>query len=143
MTAVPLRETEDHWLLPLVGRQVTQCCLDYALTIRLADPEASFDLRIGEAFVLCTASGEELTIEPEGNPVQVAPAFSVLRQAVVHALAYKDGRLEVAFSDGSSIRVPVGHEYEAWELVGPGWLRVVSLPGGELAVWSPESSQQE
>ncbi len=36
------------------------------------------------------------------------------------------------------VKVPVGQDYEPWELVGPGGVRVVSLPGGDLAVWRAE-----
>jgi Family of unknown function (DUF6188) len=42
----------------------------------------------------------------------------------------------MVFSDGSSISVEPDPRYEAWQLHGPETFLLVSLPGGELAIWS-------
>lgn len=136
MTA-DLVELGDRWLLPMTGRQVTQCCVDYAVTFRFSEAGGSFDVRIGEPFVLRKA-GDEHHLRPEDDPAGMGPALSLLHQTVTEAVAFKDGRLELRFSDGSAVKVPVGQDYEPWELVGPGGVRVVSLPGGDLAVWRAE-----
>ena len=49
-----------------------------------------------------------------------------------------DGQLHLAFADGAHIEVAPDEGYEAWNVTGPGGARIVSLPGGELAVWSAE-----
>jgi len=46
--------------------------------------------------------------------------------------------LNLVFSNGASIRVEPDEAYQAWTVAGPDGLLVVSMPGGELAVWSPE-----
>jgi hypothetical protein len=133
-----LVEAADRWLVPMAGLTVTQCRLDYAFSVVVADePAGSFEVRIEQPFTVASR-GDELTIDPEGDPVQMAPALRVLRQEVEQAIAFKDGRLELTFGDGVLLRVPVGEDYEAWKIVGPAGLRIVSLPGGELAIWSPE-----
>jgi hypothetical protein len=133
-----LVEAADHWLVPMTGRTVTQCRLDYAFSLVVADePAGSFEVRIEQPFTVAS-HGDELTLDPEGDPVLMAPALRVLRQDVEQAIAFKDGRLELTFGDGAVLRVPVGEDHEPWNIVGPAGLRIVSLPGGELAIWSPE-----
>lgn len=34
--------------------------------------------------------------------------------------------------------VVADERFEAWTIAGPGGLTIVCLPGGELAVWSPD-----
>ncbi|MGH7425947.1 MAG: DUF6188 family protein, partial [Candidatus Methylomirabilales bacterium] len=67
-----------------------------------------------------------------------ASVVGLARGEVVKAEAFKDGHLEISFSDGTHLGVPADEGFEAWEFVGPGGLRTVCLPGGELAVWTPE-----
>jgi len=54
------------------------------------------------------------------------------------SLAYKDGRLKLELSGGNRLHIFAGQEFEPWTLVGPDGLRVVSVPGGELAIWGPD-----
>ncbi|MEY2430378.1 MAG: hypothetical protein QOC92_103 [Acidimicrobiaceae bacterium] len=136
-----LVEATDCWLVPMVGRTVTQCRLDYAFSLVVAgDVDDSYYVTIEQPFTLrMPGGGGEMVFEPEGDPVRMAPALRVLRQDVERVVAFKDGRLELTFADGSILRVPVGEDYEPWNIVGPAGFRIVSLPGGELAIWSPES----
>jgi hypothetical protein len=129
-----LVEHEDHWeLLPLVGRAVTRCLVDHAFALQFWSPETEFELRIEGPFTLRQPDGEELSLMPEETP-SLGPALRLLRREVSSARAHKDGRLEVLFSDGSSLSVGPDQHYEAWELAGSGQ-RLVSTPGGDLAVW--------
>jgi Family of unknown function (DUF6188) len=101
------------------------------------DSKSGLDPRIEQPFVYTSARGVEHLIIPEGNPVQVAPVFAIARLSVREGLAYTDGRLELTFSDGSTIGVPGTQDCEPWELSGPDGLKVVSVPGGELSIWHP------
>lgn len=132
--ATKLVELDDRWILPMAGRQVSQCCIDYAFTLRCTDAHGSVDVRIGEPFVLRTAN-ETYVLDPESDPTSMGPILSLLHLNVADAIAFKDGRLTLTFSDGSVLEVPVGRDYEPWELSGPEGMRVVSLPGGELGIW--------
>jgi hypothetical protein len=60
------------------------------------------------------------------------------RPGATQCLAFKGGRLDVKFDDGTRLQVPMDLEFEAWEISGTGavaGLKIVSMPGGELAVW--------
>ena len=43
------------------------------------------------------------------------------------------------FDDGHLLKVAPDPQYEAWTASGPDGMLVVSVPGGDLAVWSPRS----
>lgn len=141
MNSFELIEADDLWVLPLAGRPVTQCRFDYAFTIVLDEPESSFEIRIEEPFEFtAVGGGQPVTLDPEADTRAMAPALAILHRAIDRAVAYKDGRLGVEFAEGGELRVPLGPSFEAWTLVGPAGLRIVSLPGGELAIWSSEES---
>jgi Family of unknown function (DUF6188) len=78
-------------------------------------------------------------LDPGGDALSLAPALRIMRQVLQEGTAFHDGRLELTFHGASRISVPVGNEFEAWGLTGPGGidgLKIVSLPGGELAIWT-------
>lgn len=129
-----LVEADDRWLVPMVGT-VTQCRVDYAFTVVVMDEDAGyFEARIEQPFVLARGA-KEASFDPEGDPVALAPVLRVLRGQVEQAVAFKDGRLELVLGDGVMLRVAAGGRYEAWQIAGPRGLLIVSMPGGELAVW--------
>ena len=132
-----LVEGEDRWVLPLEGGTVVQCRVDYAFTLVVEANAASYEVRIEQPFELCTNGGRRRLTWHE-DPVALAPALAVLHARVAEALAVKDGRFEIRFRDGRRLEVPANADFEAWTLVGPGGLQLVSMPGGELAVWSAE-----
>jgi hypothetical protein len=132
-----LVEADDRWLLPLAGRQVERLCVDFAVTLMFS---GGVELRIEQPFVVTSADGTESLVVPQGEPERAAPAVQLARREVERAEAFKDGHLELSFSDGTTLKVPADEGFEAWELVGPDGLRTVSLPGGDLAVWQPETS---
>ena len=141
MSSETLVEAADHWALPLTGREVTRCCVDYAVTLAFGETDGSIYVTIEQPlwFKAVTAADEQQFV-PVGPPDALGPVLSVLRNPISRAVAYKDGRLEMDFADGSLLRVPVSEAFEAWSLVGPEGLRLVSLPGGELAVWRPQGN---
>jgi hypothetical protein len=58
------------------------------------------------------------------------------------AEASSEGALRLSFADGSVIEVPPDPHFEAWEVVGPGRVIVVSpAGGGEPLVWDRASKQ--
>jgi hypothetical protein len=136
-----LAEASDHWVLPIRGREVTQCCIDYAFTLVFWDANGSFSLRIEQPFWFRVGGESDGAVfVPEGPSAELGPVLTVVHWLVERAVAHKDGRLEIDFAEGGALRVPVSNKFEAWNVVGPAGLRVVSLPGGELAVWKPEDS---
>jgi hypothetical protein len=124
----------NRWRLPIAGEPVTWCCVDYAFSF---GTQNKISIRIEQPFVYTSVDGVEHLIVPEADPVQVAPVLAIARLSINDGFAYADGRLELTFNDGSVIGVPATQDYEPWELTGPGGLKMVSVPGGELSVWRP------
>jgi hypothetical protein len=136
-----LVEAQDRWVLPLGGCAVVQCCVDHAFTIVAEGPDGAFEVRVEQPFEWFAGTDGQapLSIEVASDPTAAAPALACLHKGIRAGLAFKDGRLELRFEDGLELRVPAGEDYEPWTLTGPGGLRVVSAPGGELSIWSPEA----
>jgi hypothetical protein len=137
VTGIGVDELVDRWVLPVENCPVASCSFDYAVTLRLTN---DVNVRIEQPFVYRSAEGVEHLIVPGSDPVGLAPVLSVCRLVVRQGFAFKDGRLELEFEDGSSVNVPSGEDFEPWELFGPGDLRVISVPGGDLAIWSAQST---
>lgn len=114
--------------------------MDWTVTLRLDRDEDVFEASINQPFVIVAADGVETRLDPENDVTGLGPVLSCVRTAITRATAFDDGRLEILFADGSVIRVPVSPDYEAWDFSGPAGLLVVSLPGGELAIWGAKDS---
>jgi hypothetical protein len=130
-----LVEHENHWIVPLQGKTVTRCLVDYTFGMELWEREGTTTIRIEGDFVVKGHDGEH-RLSP-ACPTALGPALSTLGKAVTAAKAYKDGCLTVHFADGSIFTVKPDVAYEAWEIAGPGGLRVVCTPGGSLSIWQP------
>lgn len=135
MSVPELIEQSDRWLLPITGGELAQCRFDYAVTL-VIDREGSFEVRIEQPFTLAAPNGEESSLDPEHDPGGAGRTLALLHERVTGAVAHKDGRLELEFESGAAIRVLGGGEFEPWNVVGPGGLRVVSVPDGGLTIWS-------
>ena len=127
-------EHPDYWELPVLGLTVTRCVIDYRF---------SFDLDQGNAlvcltsFLLSTTTGI-YDLDPEKDITELGIALSIFQKQIEDARAYKNGDLDILFSDGSRIQARADPHFEAWEMVGNGGLRFISMPGGELAIWLPK-----
>jgi Family of unknown function (DUF6188) len=130
---------DEGWLLPVEGQRVTRCCIDSQGVLVLC--ENLIEIAISEPFTLVTSSGSRYVLDPAPStgPASLAPILQVMWQIIGTGTAFNDGRLELGFRNGSWIGVPAGKDFEAWTLAGPGGidgLKIVSIPGGELAIWS-------
>jgi len=75
---------------------------------------------------LSTAAGQE---------AEIVRVLSQLVGSTILSIRYNDqGDLELALS-GARLRVAGSPDFEAWSLVGPEKERVISMPGGSLAIW--------
>lgn len=131
-----INQTENSWNLPVAGQQVTRCCVDYAaVELLLAN---GIRIYIESTFTYVSPDGIEYVLDPEAEAQRLAPIIQLRRLNATGGAAFKDGHLEVYFEDGSRIHVPADQEFEAWNISGPGGLdglKVMSTPGGELAIW--------
>ncbi|HKY66858.1 MAG TPA: DUF6188 family protein [Acidimicrobiales bacterium] len=126
----------DHHRVPVEGALVDRVCVDFAVTLQLRGESGEWQVQIESPFVMTSSEGDERLVVPELG-AKLAVVLDVLRVEVSEARARKDGSLHVAFADGTHVDVAPDEGYEAWNVTGPGGARIVALPGGELAVWSP------
>ena len=130
-----LVEYSDYWVVPLQGKTVTRCLVDYAFGLELWEYGGTTTIRLEGGFVLQEPGGE-YQLSP-ARPTALGPALSTLGKTIAAAKVYKDGYLEVHFADGSMLSVKPDAAYEAWEIAGIGGLHVVCTPGGSLSIWQP------
>lgn len=65
----------------------------------------------------------------------VGSALTLFGATVNSAVAFKTGTLRLVL-DHFLLTVRADPQYEAWNVVGPGDMLVVCMPGGQLAVWT-------
>jgi hypothetical protein len=130
-----LTEHESYWALPLSGFRVIQLRLDYAFGMEIGDVDSVFSLRLNITFELKDSEGvANYSVE---RLAEIGPALRLFNSEIVDAKAFKNGRLEVTFSTNTTLSLEPDHQFEAWEVVSNrNGMRVVSTPGGELAIWS-------
>jgi hypothetical protein len=128
-------DQEGDVSLPINGRDVSQVAISRFtpfLRIHFWHPGPEFTLEIEGSFRL-VSSGVESLIDPERGP---DPTYlTLVDKTVAHAIARRDGGLEVTFSDGDRLIIPPDR-YEPWQLNGNNGYLVVSVAGGGLAIWS-------
>lgn len=129
-----LTERQDQWALPLVGREVDQICVDFAVTLVV---EGTDSVRLATPFTL-TVAGEVHHVHPE-RPVSILPVLELHRAVVLAAEASKDGVLSLRFDGDRVLRSDPDEHDEAWEVGGglppvtPAY-QVVAKPGGGVSV---------
>lgn len=122
------RGRSDGTALELRGRVVAAWACDHAIRL---DVDGGYQLRVETACTLRTRHGAR-HLAP--GPSQ-APSGHLAGRTVSGTRVAADGTLTVTFADGDELRVPSDPDYESWTVTGPRGLRVVCLPGGELACW--------
>ncbi|MFB7446116.1 MULTISPECIES: DUF6188 family protein [Streptomyces] len=66
----------------------------------------------------------------------VAAAPALFGAKALSAVAFKSGTLRLVFDTGHHLTCSSDPSFEAWQVTGPAGWRFVSLPGGDLAVWT-------
>jgi Family of unknown function (DUF6188) len=134
----PFQENDDGWTIALRGREVTMCSVDYAFTLSfwaLEEPDAW--LRIEQPFRLEEPSGRSWTFDPENDRRELGPALGLFGKKVARLFVSRhSGDLDLSFTDETRLTVAPHPKFEAWDLSGPGSLKLVCMPGGgEPAMW--------
>lgn len=130
---------DQDFQLPLRGSVVSRCYVDSAFGIQFFEDHKETTIRIeGPFYVAYPADGRVFSAADHAN---LGHAFDILGKAVEQATAFRDGRLEVRFSDGTILSVKPDPRYEAWELSSSTGLLLVSLPDGSLAVWRADKPE--
>lgn len=130
-----MKKTDTGWVIDaLAGSVVAQLRFDFAVGLLFRSETAGAELRVEGPFELHRGA-ERWALQPGGDASALAPVLMIQRDSVTEARVFDGGRMVLRFDSGLHIDVAPDDQHEAWELVGPGSLRVVSLPGGSLAIW--------
>ena len=127
-----MAEHDDRWIMNLRGLAVTEIGISYQLSLCLGS-----DARVvlGSPFTLTQGDGRQDVILDPGRQ-DVAAALGLFGAKVLSAVAFKSGSMRLVLDNGWHLNSRADPSFEAWEVLGPGGWRIVSMPGGELAVWS-------
>jgi hypothetical protein len=140
MGSMTLIEKPDLWEMNVKGREVTSCDVTYGFSIHSVGPwDSYFRVIIDGRFILRTEK-DEYDLSAEDGPTTICPALDVLHQQIESVKAYKSGILEMSFSNGIQIEVPVDANYEAWNLDASGGLLFISMLGSGFAGGLRENS---
>lgn len=122
--------------LRLSGKLLQSAELEYTLVLQLS----------GDYFIAISSTlsvgvvGRNIVLSPEEDSEQsFQPIRELVGRTVETAEVDHKGALSVTFEGGSHVRVEPDPDYEAWNVSGPNGALVVSMPGGELSIWTPES----
>ncbi|WP_194837590.1 DUF6188 family protein [Nocardia sp. XZ_19_369] len=126
--------------LVIVGQQVAEVVAGLTATIRLGSPN-EFELQIEGDLAFGTHAGNWLQATA-GEYADIGSELeSLVGSTVTRADASEVEGLSLEFDSGATIHVPVHNKYESWGVVGLDGSRVISLPGGEFAIWSARNSR--
>ncbi|HEX9567576.1 MAG TPA: DUF6188 family protein, partial [Thermoplasmata archaeon] len=76
----------------------------------------AFEFRIGGPFKIRHAGMDVEYWSEYQDVTKVSGALRLLHKTARTAVAFKDGGLEIVFSDGDVLAVPPDQHYEAWEM---------------------------
>ncbi|WP_327178591.1 DUF6188 family protein [Streptomyces sp. NBC_01335] len=134
-------EHDDRWILNLRGRGVAGITVDHRLTLTL---DGCWEVALETPARLSSGPAHTnpgVLLVPETQ--DVAAALPLFGTKVVSAVAFKTGALRMVFEDGTHLTCPTDAAIEAWRITGPGGWQFVSLPGGDLGVWSAFAANEK
>lgn len=93
--------------------------------------------------VTITQNDKRITLSPEDDPDEhFEPIRNLVGRTVVTGEVDDRGGLHITFDGGTALEVQADPEYEAWNVAGPRGSLVVSMPGGQLGIWSAEPAEE-
>lgn len=119
-------------MIDLSGRALTGVELDDA-SILFLTVDGGWLVSIESDYELLGPGGRQRTLDG-AEDAMVAALTGWVGSQVTAFRVDGDGGLSIAVGD-VELSVPPSSDYESWNIVGPDQVRVVSMPGGELATW--------
>jgi len=122
-----------------MGRVVSAITVNFQFSLALTGDDAVVGdndvvLCLEGGFTYRDSGGGAHELDPSADRAGLGVALGLFPNAVTEATV-NEGVLHLAFDDGSRVVVPPQDDYETWQISGPGTSLIVSLPGGELAIW--------
>jgi hypothetical protein len=139
-----LEERDDRYVLPLWGRSVSRCFVDYGFGLCFYVDGPSTEIRIEGKMRLLKNGHQQALVDPGPgagpDPRTLGPLLILFGKTVISAHAFKNGELRILFEDDLILEVDPGEKYEPWEVSASNGLKLVSTPGGNLSSWKPLDS---
>jgi hypothetical protein len=88
-----LIELEDRWIIPLAGKEVTRCLVDYSFTLEMLEQNHNVAICVETEFVL-EVSGKVYNLSPD-NSTELGIALTMLHKNIKHAEAIKKSACKI------------------------------------------------
>ena len=135
MNDAPVQRTPDGWRLDVRNSSVLSCCFDNRVVVTTyRHPAVRWSFTFECPFTLDAPDIGPLLVVPEGH-ANIASALPLIGLEVREATASEEGRLHLAFGDGTRIDALADDRFEAWQVSGPAGALLVAVPGGGVGVW--------
>ena len=122
--------------LGLTGQKLTK--FDLGFTVRL-EFSGGYDVQVETRFTVRTPEGDRPVVPGEDTDAASTVLGALAGRVVTVATADDAGGLRIDFDGGARVLAEADPDYEAWTVAGLGGMKVVSLPGGGLSVWSSQA----
>lgn len=119
--------------LRLHGRTIDTVSYGYLIRLGIS---GGYELQVESRMELKGSDGASVLVDADATGSD--QLSSLIGCSIVEAVAAEAGSLDVIASSDVRLHIGPGEDFESWTLTGPGGIRVVSLPGGELAKWGAE-----
>jgi hypothetical protein len=136
-----LQETEEYFQINISGQKVSNISMSSLIDIDILGTEFELSIRLEQPFMVC-CRGACNSLKP-GDKETLSILPSLIGLEADRAIAYRNGRLELRFCDGTILTSEAHPDYEPWTLYASYGLQLVSMPGGQLAVWGPNLPSSE
>lgn len=120
--------TATELLQALVGKSLPQLC------VGVGDLQMRFDGELGVQLEGVVRVGTGIPVEPYSLD-GLAYLLPLLNSEVSAAKADENGSLTLTIG-ATTLHCDADDHYEAWNYNGPDCALLVSMPGGELSIWS-------
>jgi hypothetical protein len=130
-------QSDDGWLLPLGGAQITRLEVDNRFSLLLSGG----DFIVIEAPLRYGTQTESLHIDPE-DTAQVAGLLDLLHQIVHRVTIQRSGILRLELADRRKIEVPTIPRFESWQVILADGQLFIGSPGGGVAIYPPHANPQ-
>ena len=128
-----ITKDNDDYILPLKGTVINKFVIDNQFCMQFLELADPMDINIGgRFFVDFGGNKQEFDIE---NVDTLGPAFRLFQKEIEYGKVYKNGTLEIQFKDRTILIAPPLDKYECWELNTKSGVKIISIPGGDLAIW--------
>ncbi len=120
-------------LMKMVGESVDQIVVDFHVELRFSNQSL---ISFGGAFKIIEKADAFSVVHPGEDKASLLPVLN-LHTLVVTDVRLDDKSLEIAFDSGSVLRCEPDSDFEAWQYAGPEDppTMMISMPGGEVAIW--------